>query len=334
MSTPELEPVLKSIPEIIKQASQSELGIFALLIIVLFGLAFYFFRKAPVKWRAIIFFVFFAGVVAYGVEITRVANKPSAVHYVGQVLDKLTKDPIHKASVVVSLGPNVEPPYYTDSRGDFSFWLKRDKPSEDAGIRIHHEDYQDFDRIVSSDESSELGDISLVRLSAQASAPPAPAGGEPAQPAPAPAAPAGVASAGHLPAAVAIGKEKHQVKTLKQENVHVAIAPKPAVAMAAASVAAHKVVEVSSGQKISGNGKAWSNWYQLSVGPAPAGFAVEKSEFWLTGDRSCGAWAECKESKRGASGVMWEFRLQGHDEWGAPRQTYSEGHLRVTYRPG
>ncbi len=46
----QLESLSKSIPEIIKRASQSQLGILVLLIIVLFGLAFYFFRGAAVGW--------------------------------------------------------------------------------------------------------------------------------------------------------------------------------------------------------------------------------------------------------------------------------------------
>jgi len=40
------EPIVKNLPEIIKQASQSQRGILALLVIVLFGLACYFFRGA------------------------------------------------------------------------------------------------------------------------------------------------------------------------------------------------------------------------------------------------------------------------------------------------
>src|SRR6266404_8558977 len=90
----QIEAVSKSIPEIIKQASQSQLGILALLIIVLFGLAFYFFRKAPVAWRALIFLIFFSGVCVYAWEINRIAGRPVSVHYVGRVLDKLTSAPL------------------------------------------------------------------------------------------------------------------------------------------------------------------------------------------------------------------------------------------------
>src|SRR5215472_13102036 len=68
----DLEPVVKNIPAIIKEASQSPRGIFALLIIVLFALALYFFRTAAIKWRVVIFLVLFGGVAAYGWEINRV----------------------------------------------------------------------------------------------------------------------------------------------------------------------------------------------------------------------------------------------------------------------
>jgi hypothetical protein len=102
----QLESVAKSIPEIIKQASQSQLGILALLIIVLFGLAFYFFRNAAVGWRVLIFLVFFGGVVAYAWEINRVAGRPISVHYVGRVLDKLTSAPLPESKITLTLSNN------------------------------------------------------------------------------------------------------------------------------------------------------------------------------------------------------------------------------------
>src|SRR5882757_1637917 len=105
--------VAKSIPEIIKQASQSQLGILALLIIVLFGLAFYFFRKASVQWRALIFLLIFSGVCTYVWEINRVAGRPISVHYVGRVLDKLTSSPLSESKVTVILNNAAEPPRET-----------------------------------------------------------------------------------------------------------------------------------------------------------------------------------------------------------------------------
>jgi hypothetical protein len=72
-----------------------------------------------------------------------------------------------------------------------------------------------------------------------------------------------------------------------------------------------KIVEASSGPKLSGSGKDWSEWYQVRIGAAPAGYSVEKTEFWLSGDRTCGAWAECKELTKDETQVIWQFRLKG-----------------------
>jgi len=93
------------------------------------------------------------------------------------------------------------------------------------------------------------------------------------------------------------------------------------------------IVSAESGAKASGVGERWSPWYQLSVGKAPVGYTVKKSEFWLTGDRSCGTRAECHELKRSDEEVVWEFRLQGDDQGGIRKEVFSEGHMRVTYRP-
>jgi hypothetical protein len=93
-----------------------------------------------------------------------------------------------------------------------------------------------------------------------------------------------------------------------------------------------KIAVASSGPKLSGRGKGWSERYQVRIGAAPAGYSVEKTEFSLSGDRTCEAWAECKELAKDETQVTWQFRLQGHDVWDAPGQASSEGHLRVFYR--
>jgi hypothetical protein len=66
---------LKDLPEIIRAAAQSELGIFALMIIVVSVLAWAFFKQAKVNVRLTIFFSFFAGVVAFGVSLKAEADK-------------------------------------------------------------------------------------------------------------------------------------------------------------------------------------------------------------------------------------------------------------------
>lgn len=93
------------------------------------------------------------------------------------------------------------------------------------------------------------------------------------------------------------------------------------------------IVTADSGRKVSGIGNQWSRWYRVGVGKAPSGYTLHRVEFWLSGDRSCGAGAECREVVKNDRQVLWEFRLRGHQKRGAPRQTYSVAHIRVLYRP-
>lgn len=93
------------------------------------------------------------------------------------------------------------------------------------------------------------------------------------------------------------------------------------------------IITAESGSKSSGIGENWSPWYRLAVGTAPTGYTVHRDEFWLSGDRTCGFFAECRQISKNDHEVAWEFRLQGHGETGAPAKTYSVAHLRVLYRP-
>jgi len=85
----------------------------------------------------------------------------------------------------------------------------------------------------------------------------------------------------------------------------------------------------SSGPRPSGLGSAYSEWYELCSEPTPQGYIIRNVEFRLDGDRSCGAWAECRESRRTPDTVCYQFRLQGHNEWFPPRPAYTQGILRV-----
>jgi hypothetical protein len=57
--------VLKSVPEIIKAASATGLGILALLILVLALFGFYFFQNSAVLYRFLVFLLMFAGSVVF-----------------------------------------------------------------------------------------------------------------------------------------------------------------------------------------------------------------------------------------------------------------------------
>ncbi|HEY1092028.1 MAG TPA: hypothetical protein VGE47_13125 [Burkholderiaceae bacterium] len=69
-----MEQLVKSLPDIIKAAAQSQLGILALLVVALSVLAYFFFAKAKVKIRVGIFVLLFAGVVGFGAAMFRASD--------------------------------------------------------------------------------------------------------------------------------------------------------------------------------------------------------------------------------------------------------------------
>lgn len=111
----------------------------------------------------------------------------------------------------------------------------------------------------------------------------------------------------------------------------------PAPAAPASAPASAPVVMVPdtlhfrSGPMTSGEGSDFSGWYELCSDPLPANATITPPvTFYLSGDRSCGGWAECQQKSLTATRACWQFRLQGHnDKSGAARQAQSEGHLDV-----
>jgi len=69
-----MDQLFKSLPDIIKAAAQSQLGILALLVVALSILAYLFFAKAAVKIRVGIFVLLFAGVIGFGVAMFRASD--------------------------------------------------------------------------------------------------------------------------------------------------------------------------------------------------------------------------------------------------------------------
>lgn len=64
-----MEKLFENAPKIIGEASKSPLGLFALMILVLAVLGFFFFRKALERTRIAIFILMFTGVVSFGIAI-------------------------------------------------------------------------------------------------------------------------------------------------------------------------------------------------------------------------------------------------------------------------
>jgi hypothetical protein len=69
-----MDSLFKSLPDIIRAAAQSQLGILALLVVALAILAYVFFAKSAVKIRVGIFVLLFAGVVGFGVALFRASD--------------------------------------------------------------------------------------------------------------------------------------------------------------------------------------------------------------------------------------------------------------------
>ena len=62
---------MKELPSIIEQSAKSPLGIFALMIVLIAGLAYRFFRNRRLNVQLLIFILLFAGVCAYGYALLR-----------------------------------------------------------------------------------------------------------------------------------------------------------------------------------------------------------------------------------------------------------------------
>src|SRR5579864_6647375 len=62
---------IKSAPDLVREASKSPLGVFALIVLALSILAYIFFRKSPVKIRVGIFALMFIGATAFGIAVMR-----------------------------------------------------------------------------------------------------------------------------------------------------------------------------------------------------------------------------------------------------------------------
>jgi hypothetical protein len=163
---------------------------------------------------------------------------------------------------------------------------------------------------------------------------------QPQQPAQAAAPPGGRVFSPRLAAPLRIhgpiGQEAEHVQSTAKA-VEVA-KPPTAVTAAATAPALPDVTDIyRSGPQISGAGSNFSQPYDLCSGPPPAGYVIKSNRFMLAGDRQCGRWATCKETRNEATKVCWQFSLQGHEEQtgifkpGESGQAYSEGVLTVVW---
>ena len=112
----------KAVTDIIRAASTSPLGIFALMIVAVSVLAWIFFKDAGERLRAGIFIMLFVGVAAYGFAIANSMSGDTSI--TGIVLDESSGKPIMGALVSVGSGANSDGSAYSGPGGDFSIAIR------------------------------------------------------------------------------------------------------------------------------------------------------------------------------------------------------------------
>jgi hypothetical protein len=143
----------KSVPDIIKAASTSPLGILALIIIGLAGLAYVFFKDARENLRAAIFSMLFVGAAIYGWAIVghspnsatvsppqnTVATPPPVLG--GVIVDETTNAAVKQAEVTIVGSADRAT---SDDDGNFSLTLSNRLPTDNSSVtvRIVHDGYK------------------------------------------------------------------------------------------------------------------------------------------------------------------------------------------------
>jgi hypothetical protein len=111
------ESAPKALPDIIRAASTSPLGIFALMIVAISVLAWIFFKDVGERLRAAVFIMLFVGVAAYGFAIANSFRGDTPI--TGIVLDERSGKPVAGALVSSASGGNNNGSAYSGPSGDF-----------------------------------------------------------------------------------------------------------------------------------------------------------------------------------------------------------------------
>lgn len=145
----------------------------------------------------------------------------------------------------------------------------------------------------------------------------------------------------HITAAIVLHGPVGQAAEKVQMNTRAIELAKLPATLAAEAATAPPMPDVTeiyrSGPQISGEGKGFSESYVLCSGDPPRGYVIKSNRFYLAGDRQCGRWATCRQTRNEATKVCWEFSMQGHQEQtgffkpGEKGQAYSEGVLSVLW---
>jgi hypothetical protein len=143
---------VKTVPDIIKAASSSLLGILALIILVLACLAYLFFKGASVKVRVWIFLTLFLGATLYAFAISKAAKPVESEHpgitfasIDGVVADANGGKSIAQATITTALNAS---PAVTDSNGIFHLKIKTPDAGDFVVLHVSKDGYQSLDTTV------------------------------------------------------------------------------------------------------------------------------------------------------------------------------------------
>lgn len=121
-----MQEILKNLPDIIKAAASSNLGIIALMLIVLSGLAYGFFRKSSEAWRFSALIILFAGCMSFGYAVFRssqgISRPQDEIGLSKSIESWITENEVARTAKTISPGSTL-PASLVDARNHFeSAW--------------------------------------------------------------------------------------------------------------------------------------------------------------------------------------------------------------------
>jgi hypothetical protein len=148
-----LSEFFKALPDIIKNASQSPLGIIALLAIILGLLAWGFFREAPLRARLAIWLLILLGTTGFFVATVNASHSMSdsptvsattnTLAVTGTTVDAISNDSIKQAQITLVGRPESA---VSDDNGNFRLELRTHGEAQaDLRLRVTKVGYEPYD---------------------------------------------------------------------------------------------------------------------------------------------------------------------------------------------
>jgi hypothetical protein len=160
LSSSGLEEITKSVPQIIEEASKTPLGILALIILILGGLAYAFFRSQGPRVTLPVFAALLLGAAIYAYAASGVPT--TEYQFSGRVSEADSSAlPIRQAKISLE-GADARAPVYTDSEGTFVFTLVHPKTGYERLV-VNADGHETYDLNISGNLEHVHPDIRLRR---------------------------------------------------------------------------------------------------------------------------------------------------------------------------